>query len=73
MNSEAWDKGYVIGWYALIALIILYELYTLLDKRTSTPPLTRVIIQRVPWWITVPFLFWLFVHFTSRYFGHPIL
>lgn len=68
-----WDRAIVSLWYGLIALIALTEAYVLLDGRSSTPPLTQVIVREVPWWVTVPFLAWLLIHFASRYAGKPLL
>jgi hypothetical protein len=62
-----WDRVYVWVWYALIALVALLEIYTVVDRRTTTPPLTEVIVREVPWWVTLPFLGWLFLHFLIRY------
>jgi membrane-bound acyltransferase YfiQ involved in biofilm formation len=62
-----WDRVYVTVWYAIIVLIALVELYTIYDQRTTTPPLTEVIVREVPWWVTLPFLGWLFLHFLIRY------
>lgn len=68
-----WDRVYVSVWYGLIALMLLLEVYSLVDRRSSTPALTEVIVREVPWWVTVPFLAWLFIHFTSRYLGRAVL
>jgi hypothetical protein len=62
-----WDRVYVWVWYTLITLVVLLEIYTIVDRRTTTPPLTQVIVREVPWWVTLPFLGWLFVHFLIRY------
>lgn len=62
-----WDRIYVWAWYTLVALVVLLEIYTILDRRTTTPPLTQVIVREVPWWVTLPFLGWLFLHFLIRY------
>ncbi len=64
-----WDRVWVSAWYALIALFVAYEVYSLVDGRDQTPPLTSVLVREVPWWITVPFLVWLLVHFVEAYFG----
>ena len=68
-----WDRVYVTVWYGWIVLFILVEFYNLLDRRISTPPLTDVIVREVRWYITVPFLTWLWIHFVSRYAGYPVL
>ncbi|HEY6104025.1 MAG TPA: hypothetical protein VI007_12460 [bacterium] len=62
-----WDRIYVWAWYTLVALVVLLEIYTIVDRRTTTPPLTQVIVREVPWWVTLPFLGWLFLHFLIRY------
>lgn len=62
-----WDRIYVWAWYTLVALVVLLEIYTIVDRRTTTPPLTQVIVREVPWWVTMPFLGWLFLHFLIRY------
>lgn len=69
----SWDRGWVIAWYVLIALVLLAELWAILDGQGRTPPLTQVIVRGVPWWVTLPFLAWLFMHFASRYMGRPVL
>jgi hypothetical protein len=69
----SWDRAYVTAWYALIALMVLYELFALLDGRDTTPPLTWVLVRETPAWVTLGFLAWLFIHLASRYAGRPIL
>lgn len=64
-----WDRVYVTVWYALIALVVVMDLYTIIDRRSMTPTLTQVIVREVPWWITMPFLGWMFLHFLFRYLG----
>lgn len=68
-----WDRVWVSVWYALIASLVLYEAYSYLDGREATPPLTWVIVRETPWWVTMPFLVWLVIHFGSRYLGRPLL
>lgn len=62
-----WDRVWVTVWYVLIALLVAYELYSLADGRWETPPLTHVLVREVPWWVTLPVLAWLFVHFLVAY------
>lgn len=64
-----WDRVYVSVWYGLIGLFVMVELYAILDRRSMTPTLTQVIVREVPWWITMPFLGWIFLHFLIRYAG----
>ena len=63
----AWDRVYVTLWYVFISLMIAFELYTLLDKRSSTPPLTHVLVAEAPPWLVIPFLVWLLLHFVVAY------
>jgi hypothetical protein len=65
-----WDRLWVSVWYALIGLFVVYELYSLLDGRDQTPPLTHVLVREVPWWVTLPFLVWLLLHFVEAYGKH---
>jgi uncharacterized membrane protein YdjX (TVP38/TMEM64 family) len=67
------SRAVATAWYVLIGLVLAYELWTYLDRDPSTPTLTDLIVKEVPWWVTVPFLLWLLVHFASRYMGRPIL
>lgn len=68
-----WDRWFVTAWYGLIAAAGLYELYAWADGRDATPMLTQVVVRETHWWITMPFLVWLVVHFGSRYAGRPLL
>lgn len=68
-----WDRVYVTGWYILIGLLALYELFAFLDGRDTTPTLTAVLVRETPWWVTMPFLVWAVVHLGSRYLGKPLL
>lgn len=62
-----WERAWVSVWYGLIALLVGYELWSLLDRREATPPLTQVLVREVPWWVTLPFLVWLLAHFVVAY------
>ena len=63
----SWDRAWVSVFYILAAALILYEIWVLLDNKPSTPPITMIMVRELPWWLTLPFLFWLFVHFTIAY------
>jgi hypothetical protein len=67
------DRAVATAWYVLIGLVLAYELWMYLDRDPSTPTLTDLIVKEVPWWVTIPFLVWILVHFASRYMGRPIL
>lgn len=62
-----WAKAGVWGWVAILVALAGYEFWCLLSGDMQTPPLTRVTIKYVPWFITIPFLTWLWIHFAIRY------
>ena len=72
-ESEAWRTFFVVVWYLWIGFFAAFEAFAIIDKNTASPPLTHVIVRMVPGYITIPFLAWLFIHFTSRYLNYPIL
>lgn len=68
-----WDRVWVSVWYSLIGILVVYEAMSIIDGRDTTPTLTQILVRETPWWITVPFLAWMLVHFASRYLGRPLL
>ena len=62
-----WDKAWVAGWVLILAGLAFYELWSGFGTGKATPMLTQVTVRYVPWWVTMPFLAWLFVHFATRY------
>ena len=62
-----WNEKAVWLWAALLIAVFAYEIWALLDHSVKTPPLTHVVVRYAPWWITLGFLGWLFVHFLVRY------
>ena len=62
-----WDKWWVIGWILIIVGLAFYEFWSGFGPGKATPMLTQVTVRYVPWWVTMPFLTWLFVHFAIRY------
>lgn len=70
MGSPAlWSKLAVIGWVIILTVLAAYEIWCLVSGDPHTPPLTRVTIKYVPWYVTLPFLTWLLIHFIVRYFN----
>lgn len=65
-----WSKAGVWAWVAILIALAGYECWALLSGDMATPPLTRVTIKYVPWYVTVPFLVWLLIHFAVRYSNH---
>ena len=60
-------RAYVYGWIAILAILAGFELFALFHRDRETPTLTRTVITYVPWWVTLPFLSWLLLHFLLRY------
>ena len=49
MNLQ-WDKAYVWGWVAILAILTGYELWAVFHgNRSSDPPLTWVTVRYAPW------------------------
>lgn len=66
-SSALWAKWAVYLWLVLLGSALCYEFWCLLGHDNQTPPLTRVTIKYVPWYVTMPALGWLFYHFLVRY------
>lgn len=64
-----WAKAAVWGWVAILTILAGYELWDVFGKDPYTPPLTQITVKYVPWWVTLPFIVWLLVHFSLRYFN----
>jgi hypothetical protein len=62
-----WNKGAVKAWWALISVAVVYELFSLLDLSSATPPLTEVVTTIVPGFLIMGFLSWLYVHWGKTY------
>lgn len=63
-----WDKAFVWGWVAILAILAGYELFAVSQgKGSQFLPLTWITVKYSPWFVTMPFLTWLFYHFAVRY------
>ena len=62
-----WSKPWMIGWALILLGLAFYEFWSGFGTGKSTPMLTQVTVRYVPWWVTMPFLVWLFIHFALRY------
>jgi hypothetical protein len=70
MNTSTW-KLWALGLWAVFGLgLIGYELWCVFSGDRDTPVLTRVVVNYVPWWVMIPFLCWLLVHFVRTYAQH---
>ena len=61
-----WNKAFVWGWVAILGILITYELYAVCTH-SNDPPLTDVTLKYIPWWLVMPFLTWLWLHFGTQY------
>ncbi len=69
-SPRGWNRAWVSLWYALIGSLIGSELWALFSgRRRRDPTLTEVITREIRWFVTIPTLLWLFLHFIARYFG----
>jgi hypothetical protein len=52
-------------WLFLFLMCAGYEVWSGLTGRLMLTPL---IVKFVPWWVTLPVILWLLIHFSVRYF-----
>ncbi len=66
-----WNLIAILYWVAWLLGFIFWETAAGLDKmgNRDIPMLTQVVVRWVPWWVTIPFLTWLWIHFAVRYFN----
>jgi len=65
-----WNMAFVYGWLTILCILAGYEffaLFVLFLGAGYEPPLTHVVCRYVPWYVTLPFIAWLFYHFAVRY------
>lgn len=62
-----WSKAALFGWLGILVTLVGYELWCVLSGDKATPPLTDAVVRYIPWYVTVPFLIWLLLHFVIRY------
>jgi hypothetical protein len=67
MHWRLWPTLYWVAW--LLAFGV-WEAYSGFDKKHDIPMLTQATVRYVPWWVIMPFLTWLWIHFAVRY-GNP--
>jgi len=66
-----WSIRAIAFWVAWVLAFFFWETVAGIDKMGARdiPMLTQVIVRYVPWWVTMPVLGWLVVHFGTRYFN----
>ena len=62
-----WSKAWQYGWVSILAALGVYELWSWTDHDTTTPTLTKFVLNYIPWYAALPFFAWLIVHFALRY------
>ena len=69
MNQQQgqWDTLATMMWFILFFICVGYEVFAGINHGKHTPMLTQVVIRYIPAPFTLGFIFWLFVHFASRY------
>jgi hypothetical protein len=66
-NPALWSRTAVALWFLFIGVMTADELWSWLGRNPARPTLTDVLVQDVPWWITMTFLCWLLPHFGLTY------
>lgn len=68
LTRRQWAK---VGMVVVSLLWLMWELWAANDGNTDTTPLTVVVVEGVPWWVTMPVIavlvVWLPIHFWVRY------
>jgi hypothetical protein len=64
-----WNKAWVWGWVAILLGLAFYEFWSGWGTGKHTPMLTQITVKYCPWYVTLGFLTWLWIHFALRYFN----
>lgn len=64
-----WASWAVWIWIAILGTLFANEMYALLGGNAKDMPLTQLTVKYSPWYVTLPFIGWLFIHFAIRYFN----
>lgn len=64
-----WSTWAVVIWLVILGSLLGNELYALLGGNSKDMPLTQLTVKYSPWYVTLPFIVWLFIHFAVRYFN----
>lgn len=70
-----WNLIAILYWVAWVLAFIFWETAAGFDKmgNRDIPMLTQVTVKYVPWWVTMVFLTWLWIHFLVRYLNPSYL
>lgn len=64
-----WANWAIAIWLVILGSLLVNEMYALLGHNSKDMPLTQLTVKYSPWYVTMPFIVWLFVHFAVRYFN----
>ena len=66
-----WNFFATFYWVVWVFAFVFWEAYAGSKDMGAkdVPMLTQAVVRFIPWWITMPFLTWLFIHFAIRYFN----
>jgi hypothetical protein len=64
-----WKLGPMLYWLFWFLAFVVWETYAGVEGmgKRDIPMLTQVTVKYAPWWIVMPGITWLFVHFGTRY------
>jgi hypothetical protein len=64
-----WGFWPIFFWMAWVFAFITWEAYAGYKGMGSgdIPMLTQATVRFIPWWVTMPFITWLWFHFLVRY------
>lgn len=66
-----WGFWPIAYWMVWVFAFMLWEAYAGFEGMGAkdVPMLTQATVRYVPWWVCMPFLTWLWIHFLVRYFN----
>jgi len=75
MTDLKWSLWPCLYWLFWFLAFVTWETYAGVEKmgQKDIPMLTQVVCRYVPWWVTLPGLTWLLIHFAVRYMNPTYL
>lgn len=67
--KKQWSTFGTMAWAFWLVFFLCYELFTGIEHKKDIPMLTQFTVRYIPWWVTLPVIAWLFIHFAMRYFN----
>ncbi len=68
-TEKQWNTLGTMAWAFWALFFLAYELFTGIEHKRDIPMLTQFVVRYIPWWIMLPLIGWLFLHFATRYFN----